>query len=71
MSQAYNLEPADDLSTVYVLPKTYNDARLILQSAADNKPEALGNSLSRDKKGPDADDKAVFPCVIYDKRCTG
>ena len=52
-----------DLPTVYVLPKTYNDARLFLQSAADNKLEALGNSLSRDKEGPDADDKAVFPCV--------
>ena len=48
---------------LYMFCPRHTMMHLFLQSAADNKPEALGNSLSRDKEGPDADDKTVFPCV--------
>ena len=68
LSQAYYLEPAYDSPTVYVLPETYDDARFFLQSPADNKPEALGNTLSRDKEWPDANDSAVFLCASILKR---
>ena len=61
MSQAYNLEPANDLPTVYVLPKTLNDARLFYKAQLTTSQRHLVIRYPEIKKGQMQMTRLCFP----------